>query len=323
MFAARERKRDVSFAPVATSHNGWFRRVLNAPRRVIHELIRARQRHIWKVIANGFARPVLDRWGFFREDRTGGINRSRMIAGLAPLLKYRPDPAPAELWSPRRINFLVRELHLNSYLEIGVLEGETFANVIARRRYGVDPAPLFDAVLLPRRSRFAVMTSDDFFSSIRSSLRFDVAFIDGLHTFEQTYRDVINTLSHLRSGVVLIDDTVPSDEYSAIPDQEESYRARDEAGLEGRPWHGDVWRVVTLLNRHHRELEWRTIIDEGNPQTLLWRRRGAKVTAASADEMALAKRLSYADVFADGVPEYFHPTSESTALAECVASLRR
>jgi hypothetical protein len=308
---------------VTTSHNGWFRRVLNAPRRVIHELIRVRQRHIWRVIANGFARPVLDRWGIFREDRTEGINRLRMIADLAPLLKYRPDPVAAELWSPRRINFLVRELHLTSYLEIGVLEGETFANVTARRRYGVDPTPLFDAVLLPRRSKFAVMTSDAYFTSIRPSLRFDVAFLDGLHTFEQTYRDVINTLSHLPSGVVLIDDTVPSDEYSAIPDQEESYRARDEAGLEGRPWHGDVWRVVILLDRHHRELEWRTIIDEGNPQTLLWRRRGAKVTAASVDEIALAKSLAYADVFAGGVPEYFHPMSESAALAECVASLRR
>jgi len=102
-------------------------------------------------------------------------------------------------------------------------------------------------VLLPRGSSFAVTTSDEFFSTLRPSKRYDVAFIDGLHTFEQTYRDVINTFAHLRSGVILIDDTVPSDEYSAIPDQEASYRARDAAGLEGRPWHGDVWRVVMLL----------------------------------------------------------------------------
>jgi hypothetical protein len=167
------------------------------------------------------------------------------------------------------------------------------------------------------------VTSDAFFASIRPTERFDVAFIDGLHTFEQTYRDVINTLMHLRSGVIVIDDTVPSDEYSAIPDQDESYRAREEAGLEGRPWHGDVWRVVTLLDRHHSELEWRTIIDGGNPQTLVWRRiRGAMGSAASPEEIALAGESTYADVFADGVPEYFHPRTESFALAECVASLR-
>jgi hypothetical protein len=55
-----------------------------------------------------------------------------------------------------------------------------------------------------------VTTSDEFFATLRPSKRYDVAFIDGLHTFEQTYRDVINTFAHLRSGVILIDDTVPS-----------------------------------------------------------------------------------------------------------------
>ena len=89
----------------------------------------------------------------------------------------------------------------------------------ARRRCGVDPNPLFDAVLLPRGATFAVMTSDEFFRTIRPSRRFNVAFLDGLHTFEQTYRDMINTFAHLTNGVILIDDTVPVDEYSAIPDQ--------------------------------------------------------------------------------------------------------
>jgi hypothetical protein len=282
-----------------------------------------RQRHLWKQVANGFARPFLDRWGHFREAREDEINRFRSMAELPLLLKYRPGTVPDELWSPRRINALVRELHLTSYLEIGVLEGETFANVDVRRRYGVDPDPLFDAVLLPRGSTFAVMTSDTFFATLRKSQRFDVAFIDGLHTVEQTYRDLINTFAHLSGGVVLIDDTLPSDEYSAIPDQQESYRARDEAGLEGRPWHGDVWRVVTLLDRHHPELEWRTIIGEGNPQTLVWRRRRrAKVTAASADEIALAKQPTYSEVFTNGVPDFFHASSESQALGECVQSLR-
>ena len=276
------------------------------------------------MIANGFARPYLDRWWFFRKGRFDGINRLRSIAGLPLMLKYEPDAVPEELWTPRRVNALIRELHLRSYLEIGVFEGETFINVNVRRRYGVDPAPLFDPVLLPRGSKFAVMTSDDFFVMIRASKRFDIAFIDGLHTFQQTYRDLINTFAHLRRGVVLIDDTVPSDEYSAIPDQDESYRAREAAGLEGRPWHGDVWRVVMLLDRHHPELEWRTIIDNGNPQTLVWRRRrGITVSAVTDQEVALATQPAYVDVFANGVPQYFHAMSESLALSQCVASIRK
>ena len=64
------------------------------------------------------------------------------------MLQYRPAPVPDGHWSPRRINALVRELHLRSYLEIGVFEGETFVDVVTRRRYGVDPSPLFDAVYL-------------------------------------------------------------------------------------------------------------------------------------------------------------------------------
>jgi hypothetical protein len=275
------------------------------------------------VIGNGFTRPLLDRVGFLRERRFDGINRLRGIAGLTLMLPYRPKPVPDGHWSPRRINTLVRELHLRSYLEIGVFEGETFVDVVARRRYGVDPSPLFDAVYLPRGAKFAVASSDDFFARIRHSKRFDIAFVDGLHTMEQTYRDVINVFAHLRHGAVLIDDTVPIDEISAIPDQAESYRQRDAAGLEGRPWHGDVWRVVTLFDRHHPELEWRTIIDDGNPQTLVWRRRrGTNVRAVSDEDVALAKASSYAEEFIDGVPTYFHAATEPDALSDCVQSLR-
>ena len=135
---------------------------------------------------------------------------------------------------------------------------------------------------------------------------------------------MINTFAHLTHGVVVIDDTVPIDEYSAIPDQAASYRERDLAGLAGRPWHGDVWRVVMMLDRHHPDLEWRTIIDEGNPQTLVWRRRrGATVLMASADAIALTKLPSYDEEFADGAPDYFFPMSESEALSQCVSSLRK
>jgi hypothetical protein len=295
------------------------------PRRVLDECIRLRQRHLWRVIDNGFARPFLDRWGVFREDRTDGINYLRSLVGISQLLlPYRRGPLPEGLWSPRRLNVLIRDCHFRSYLEIGVFEAETFVNVIARRRCGVDPNPLFDAVLMPRGSSFAVSTSDDFFRNLRRSKRFNIAFLDGLHTFEQTYRDLINAFAHVTNGVILIDDTVPSDEYSAIPDRVASYRARDAAGLAGRPWHGDVWRVVMMLERHHPELEWRTIVDEGNPQTLVWRRRhGVTVMAAGAHEIALVSMPTYVEEFVDGVPNYFHPMTEALALAECVSSFRR
>jgi hypothetical protein len=287
-------------------------------------LIRFRQRHLASVFGNGLHRPPVDRWRSVREARTEEIDRLGEVAGVAPMLKYLPDPIPGDLWSPRRINALARALHSRSYLEIGVSKGETFANVTVRRRYGVDPNPQFDVAHLPRRSQFAVMTSDEFFATLRPSKHFDIAFVDGLHTVEQTYRDLINVFARLQRGPVMIDDTVPIDAISAIPDQAESYRVRDEAGLKDRPWHGDVWRVVSLLERHHPELTWRTIVDAGNPQTLVWRRRrGTSVRAASDEAIALVKASSYAEEFADGVPTYFNATSESTALSDCARSLRR
>ena len=39
----------------------------------------------------------------------------------------------------------------------------------------------------------------------------DLVYLDGLHTFEQTYRDLCNTLMHAHPAtVILVDDTVPT-----------------------------------------------------------------------------------------------------------------
>ena len=57
---------------------------------------------------------------------------------------------------------------------------------------------------------------------------------------------------------------------------------------------------------------------------MIWRRiPGAKVVSAEASQIADAKTVDYNDVFADGPPKFFHPTSEETALTECVAALTK
>ena len=48
------------------------------------------------------------------------------------------------------------------------------------------------------------MTSDKFF---KDNEKFDIIFIDGLHTFEQTIKDIDNSIKFLRDkGVILIHD---------------------------------------------------------------------------------------------------------------------
>ena len=308
---------------MSARHNPLIR-LANAPRRVRDESIRRRRRQEDAYVERGYVRKYLDRVGRLRDKRLDEINAIRAVEKLPHLLRSTPVPLTDEHWSARRINALAAQFSgWRWYLEIGIFEGLTFANVKIQHRVGVDPQPLFDLRYPPRGCDVKVLTSDAYFASLPTNVRFDVAFIDGLHTAEQTYRDIVNTFAHLPRGPVLIDDTVPLDEISAMPDQQESYRARTAAGLEGRQWHGDVWRTVVLLERHHPELDWRTIDDRGNPQTLVWRRVAhTAVRSVGAAEMEAVMALSYREVFAHGTPTYFHVAREGEALSACVAGLR-
>ena len=44
-------------------------------------------------------------------------------------------------------------------------------------------------------------------------------FLDGLHTFAQTYRDLINAFKVCPDGVILIDDTRPPSYLASLPDR--------------------------------------------------------------------------------------------------------
>src|SRR5437867_1023406 len=87
-----------------------------------------------------------------------------------------------------------------SYLEIGVNRGETFRTVEAARKVGVDPNFLFDtaAEAVPRRVTFHPVSSDRYFAGPHGGDRFNVIFLDGLHTFEQTLRDLLNATAVLQ-----------------------------------------------------------------------------------------------------------------------------
>jgi hypothetical protein len=243
-------------------------------------------------------------------------NRRLEAAGQPRRLLRRPIPLAPQLHSPRRINKLLAGLPgAADYLEIGVFTGHTLENVKATRRVGVDPDPRFDVGDLPRGLTFNVATSDAFFDGLEPTARFDVAFIDGLHTYEQTYRDLINTLGRLDDGLILIDDTVPDDEYSAIRDEAESRAQREAAGLMDRRWHGDVWKVVAAIKDHHPELSYRTITSVGNPQTLVWRADlSASISTPSPEDLEAIGALSYAEVLAPGLPDWFNPASEDEAI---------
>jgi Methyltransferase domain len=156
------------------------------------------------------------------------------------------DFTPRKYWnhSARRINSLMRENEFD-YLEIGVAYGTTLQAVGARRKVAVDPNPLFDIDLLPSNVSLFKESSDNFFENLDKAEKFHVIFLDGLHESSQLMRDIVNSLRHLHAdGWMLIDDVIPCDSISAIPNIDDSYQARGVMHSEGFPWHGDCFRVL-------------------------------------------------------------------------------
>lgn len=230
------------------------------------------------------------------------------------------DPRSAEgTEASRRVNAMLGVLPKDArYLEIGLDRGKTFEAVVATERWGVDPRPRFSVTAVPEGATLLVTTSDRFFELVSPETCFDVVYVDGLHRFEQTYRDLIHAFAHIQPrGAALVDDVVPVDEVSAIPDQHISLSERARRGLPGRPWHGDVFRLIKVLADHHSELEIRTIVGAGNQQALVWRSDPEASSAPiSGADLRSYGQLNYTDTFDMGIPEYFNPCSEAEALTD-------
>ncbi len=231
----------------------------------------------------------------------------------------QPDQA-----STRRINRLVNTLGEGSnYLEIGIRRGGTFENVLAASRTGVEPNPVFDPEHLPSGTKMFIMTSDEFFATLDPGTRFDVVFVDGLHHYEQAYRDTINACATSRHAACCCWTTwCRVTNWSALRDLDEAMRLQRAAGVDRPLWHGDVYRTVCVLLEHHPDLCVRTIVGSGNPQALIWNARPDVVpTAVTAEQLSPYGTVSYEALFADGVPAEFAPGEEEAVLAEGLASV--
>tara|TARA_B100001093_G_C26846873_1_gene1023264 strand:+ start:846 stop:1580 length:735 start_codon:yes stop_codon:yes gene_type:complete len=128
------------------------------------------------------------------------------------------------------INKIITLKKFSKYLEIGCDQNELFNKVNAIYKIGVDPIS----------GGTHRMTSDKFF--INNKEKFDLIFIDGLHTYKQTRLDIINSLKHIQNnGFILLHDCFPFTYYDqAVP------RAQ-------RKWNGDVWKAITEF-RTYKEL---------------------------------------------------------------------
>ncbi len=148
----------------------------------------------------------------------------------------------------RRIHECLRP---DVYLEIGVHEGHSIAFVGPdTRAIGIDPEPKVDE--LPDLTTVFAVTSDEFFdrTDINEILGgpIDLAFVDGLHLFQQTLRDIANVESHCSAdGVILVHDCLPIDAVTSSPERTTVV------------WSGDVWKSVVALRRYRPDLSIHTV----------------------------------------------------------------
>lgn len=130
------------------------------------------------------------------------------------------------------INNIINKYNLINprYLEIGIWNGGTFKNVNTNLKDGVDPAHYCECECTNYR-----MTSDDFFkNSVKD--KYDIIFIDGLHTAYQVSKDIYNSINNLNDGGWIVLDDV-------YPHAEEEQRSLNLKNM-GKPMTGDVWKAV-------------------------------------------------------------------------------
>lgn len=124
------------------------------------------------------------------------------------------------------VNLLVSKKSDCAYLEIGCASNDLYDSVAALNKTGVDP----------HKGGTIRKTSDDFFHTNESF--FDVVFIDGLHTYGQVRKDVINSIKFLKSGGwIALHDMLPRnwiEHHVPIVNP-------------GGEWTGDVWKVAFEL----------------------------------------------------------------------------
>jgi hypothetical protein len=116
-----------------------------------------------------------------------------------------------------------------SYLEIGVWAGDTFKHINSLIKDGVDPGQYCECNYVNYK-----MTSDFFFEN-NISKKYDVIFIDGLHTAHQVSKDIYNSINNLNNGgVIILDDVYPHNE------NEQNALDLNKSGAQT----GDVWKAV-------------------------------------------------------------------------------
>ena len=179
-----------------------------------------------------------------------GIDTAESFTKIRAARKFGIDPEP----TTNLINHMLSTLDIGS-LQYSCSADSGITNLTLQARTFRRVADFYPG----ETAELYYETSDMFFKNRAAELfaqsPIDVAFVDGLHTWEQTYRDVLNILKHLdRKGVILMHDCNPPSSAAAHP--AESWQVAKKMELPGWNglWCGDVWKAVVQLRSTHKDL---------------------------------------------------------------------
>ena len=148
-------------------------------------------------------------------------------------------------WSkhPSRIEIIQKIIDLKNfknYLEIGCDQDANFSQINIQNKVGVDP----------KSGGTHRMTSDLFFKNNKD--KFDIIFLDGLHTYEQTIKDINNAIFCIKdNGIILVHDCLPKKIWNQVVPR-----------IYGH-WNGDVWKAIVETRTYKNIQTFTCIADHG------------------------------------------------------------
>lgn len=198
--------------------------------------------------------------------KVGDLRAARAIA--QNLLELKPDDGyafseiaqceVAERFLPMDyydvLNCIHTQLNPKAYVEIGVAQGRSLALVrVGTTSVGIDPdTGSYERIIFYSFENDPLlfkMTSDVFFTEynlleILGHSTIDVAFLDGLHLFEQTLKDFINIERFAGpDSMILIHDCLPVNGHVATRERSTAF------------WLGDVWKIIPCLKTIRPDLD--------------------------------------------------------------------
>ena len=167
------------------------------------------------------------------------------------------------------IQNIITQQKYNNYLEIGCDRNENSSKINIQNKVGVDPL----------RGGTLRMTSNDFFKN--NIKKFDLIFLDGLHTYEQTIKDIDNSLKILNErGVILIHDCLPKKIWNQIVPRMYGH------------WNGDVWKAIVHSRTYNYADTYTCVADHG--LGIIFKRKNKNILKINTSNF---KDLKFKDYF--------------------------